>query len=227
MKIRVLYFAVFREKLGRDHDIVQLAQGARVRTALDMLEARHDGIAKLRGKFRVAVNEDFVDDERELVDGDEIALIPPVAGGIDEPPPPAGRHVMLLSTPLSLDRCMAAVSHAGMGGIVTFTGMVRRHSRGTVVDHLEYEAYDTMALREMTRLCDEIEAEIVGTRLALEHRVGRLEVGDIAVVIAAAAPHRAEAFTACRAMIDRLKEHVPIWKKEVSDDGAEWIGLGP
>jgi molybdopterin synthase catalytic subunit len=114
-----------------------------------------------------------------------------------------------------------------MGGIVTFTGMVRRHSHGVLVDHLEYEAYAAMAIREMTRLCDEIEAEIAGTRLAVEHRVGRLAVGDVAVVIAAAAPHRAEAFAACRAMIDRLKQRVPIWKKEIGSDGAEWVGLGP
>ena len=114
-----------------------------------------------------------------------------------------------------------------MGGIVTFTGMVRRHSRGVAVDHLEYEAYGPMAVREMTRLCDEIEAEIAGARLAVEHRVGTLQIGDLAVVIAAAAPHRAEAFAACRAMIDRLKDRVPIWKKEFGDDGSEWVGLGP
>ena len=226
MEIRVLYFAVFREKLGRDHDVVALAPGARVCDAIDALAVRHAAIGQLRGNVRVAVNEEFADDERELADGDELALIPPVAGGVDEPRPDE-RHVKLLATPLSLDRCIAAVGGAGMGGIVTFTGMVRRHSRGTLVDHLEYEAYGPMAVREMMRLCDEIEAEIAGTRLAVEHRVGRLEIGDIAVVIAAAAPHRAEAFTACRAMIDRLKERVPIWKKEVGDDGAEWIGLGP
>ena len=115
----------------------------------------------------------------------------------------------------------------GMGGIATFIGMVRLHSRGTTIDHLEYEAYGTMAVQEMTRLCDEIEAEIAGTRLAVEHRVGRLEIGEVAVAIAAAAPHRAEAFEACRAMIDRLKQRVPIWKKEVGEDGAEWVGLGP
>jgi len=229
MKIRVLYFAVFREKLGREDDVLSLPEGSHVRDAIAVLSGRHDGIAKLSGKFRVAVNEDFADDDRLLADGDELALIPPVAGGAEriDGPPGAGRHVQLLATPLSLDRCIAAVSGPGMGGIVTFTGMVRRHSRGTIVEHLEYEAYGTMAVREMTRLCDEIEAEIAGTKLAVEHRMGRLEVGDIAVVIAAAAPHRAEAFTACRAMIDRLKDRVPIWKKEVGDDGAEWIGLGP
>jgi len=221
MNIRVLYFAVFREQIGRDDDVVELAGGARVRDAIAALAARHPAIDRLRGRFRVAVNQDFSDDDRALADGDELALIPPVAGGAE------ARHVQLLGSPLSLDRCVAAVGGDGMGGVVTFTGMVRRHSHGAIIDHLEYEAYGAMAVREMARLCDEIEAEIAGARLAVEHRVGRLEVGDVAVVIAAAAPHRAEAFAACRAMIDRLKQRVPIWKKEVGDDGAEWIGLGP
>lgn len=219
MKISVLYFAVFRERIGRDEDVIELRDGATVKDAIDALAAQHPAIAALRGKFRCAVNQAFTTDDRELADRDELALIPPVAGG--------SRHVQLLAEPLSLDRCIRAVADAGMGGIVTFTGMVRRHSRGVVVDHLEYEAYAPMAVREMTRLCDEIEAEIAGTRLAVEHRVGHLAIGDIAVVIAAAAPHRAEAFTACRAMIDRLKDRVPIWKKEVGEDGAEWVGLGP
>ena len=220
MQIQVLYFAVFRERLGRDGETLELADGATAGAAIDALAATHPAIAKLRGRFRIAVNQDFVGDDHVLAAGDELALIPPVAGGAD-------RHVALLADALSLDRCLAAVSGPGMGGVVTFTGMVRLHSRGVTIDHLEYEAYPPMALREMTRLCDEIEAELPGTRLAVEHRVGRLAIGDLAVVIAAAAPHRAEAFTACRAMIDRLKDRVPIWKKEVGDDGAEWVGLGP
>jgi molybdopterin converting factor subunit 1 len=220
VRISVLYFAVFRERLGRDEDTLELPDGATVDAAIDALAAKYPAIAALRGKFRCAVNEEFTTGDHVLAERDALALIPPVAGG-------SGRHVQLLDTPLSLDRCVAAVSGPGMGGIVTFTGMVRRHSRGIVVDHLEYEAYAPMAVREMTRLCDEIEGEIAGTKLAVEHRVGRLAIGDVAVVIAAAAPHRAEAFTACRAMIDRLKDRVPIWKKEVGEDGAEWVGLGP
>ena len=219
MRIDVLYFAVFREQLGRDSESLELEDGARVRDAIEALAVRHAPIARLRGRFRVAVNQEFADDDRALADRDELALIPPVAGG--------AVHVRLLDEPLSLDRCIAAVGGPGMGGIVTFTGMVRRQSRGVIIDHLEYEAYGAMAVREMTRLVDEIEAEIAGVRLAVEHRIGRLAIGDTAVVIAAAAPHRAEAFTACRAMIDRLKDRVPIWKKEVGEDGAEWVGLGP
>lgn len=222
MKIQVLYFAVFRERLGTSDEELELADGTTVGAAIAALAAKHAPIAQLRGRFRVAVNQELVDDDHVLHDRDELALIPPVAGGAG-----SERHVELTDQPLSLDRCIAAVRGAGMGGIVTFTGMVRLHSRGTTIDHLEYEAYAPMAIKVMTQLCDEIEAEIAGTRIAVEHRVGYLQIGDIAVVIAAAAPHRAEAFTACRAMIDRLKDRVPIWKKEISVDGAEWVGLGP
>ena len=220
MKIQVLYFAVFRERLGRDSEIIELPDGASVAAALAHLAARHDAIARLAGKFRVAVNQTMHEDSMVLRDGDELALIPPVAGGSD-------RHAVLVEDPPSLDRCIASVSSVESGGLVTFTGVVRRQSRGLIVERLEYEAYADMATKVMRELCDEIEAEIAGSRLAVEHRVGKLVVGDIAVVIAAAAPHRDEAFRACRAMIDRLKERVPIWKKEITPDGAEWIGLGP
>jgi molybdopterin synthase catalytic subunit len=222
VRISVLYFAVFRERLARDVDELELPTGATVAAAIAALAARHPAIAQLRGKFRVAVNQQFTDDAHVLSERDELALIPPVAGGSMD-----GRHVVLTEQALSHDRCLAAVRGPGMGGIVCFTGVVRAHSRGTTIDHLEYEAYAPMAMKVMAQLCDEIEREIAGARLAVEHRTGALAIGDIAVVIAAAAPHRGEAFAACRAMIDRLKERVPIWKKEFSVDGEEWVGLGP
>lgn len=221
IRIQVLYFAVFRERLGRDAEVLEVPAGARLADAIAALEALHDPVRGLRGRYRVALNQEMVDGDPELADGDELVLIPPVAGGS------ADRHVRLLAEPLSLDRCVAAVAGPDAGGLVTFTGYVRRHSHGATIDHLEYEAYGPMAVREMTRLIVEIEAELPGVRLAVEHRTGHLVVGELAVVIAAAAAHRAEAFTACRAMIDRLKDRVPIWKKELGTDGAVWVGLGP
>jgi MoaE-MoaD fusion protein len=221
MQIQVLYFAVFRERLGVESETLELPAPATVGDAIAALAARHPVIAALRGRFRVAKNQTFAPDHDPLADGDELALIPPVAGGND------ALYARVLAEDLSVDRCVAQVSSRDAGGIVTFTGMVRRHSRGHEIDHLEYEAYGEMAVKEMLQLIREIEAEVPGARLAVEHRVGRLEIGDLAVVIAAAAPHRAEAFVACRAMIDRLKERVPIWKKEIGTGGDEWIGLGP
>jgi len=220
VQIQVRYFAVFRERLGRESEALELPEGATVGAALAALEARHEVVRALRGRFQTAVNQEMVKAEAGLADGDELVLIPPVAGGDD-------RHARLLDEPLSLDRVVAAVASLDTGGVVTFTGLVRRSSGGRAVERLEYEAYREMAEKVLRTLCDQVEADFAGSKVAVEHRVGKLLVGDIAVVIAAAAPHRAEAFAACRAMIDRLKERAPIWKKEIGPDGAEWVGLGP
>lgn len=129
--------------------------------------------------------------------------------------------------PLSLDEVVRAVTTAEHGGVVTFTGAVRAVSHGKRILRLEYEAYRPMAEKKLAEIGAGIAAEIPGVRVAIVHRVGTLAIGEAAVVIAASAPHRAQAFDACRLAIDRLKESVPIWKKEIAEDGEEWIGLGP
>jgi len=222
VRINVLFFAVFRERLGRDNQSLKLSDGATVADAIEALAAEHSIVARLDGRYQVALNREMVPRDTPLADGDELALIPPVAGG-SEPE----RHARILDAELSLDRVCKAVRGSGMGGLVTFSGTVRNHSKGRSVDHLSYEAYTEMAEQVIRTIADEIESEIDGTRLAVEHRVGTLQIGDVAVVIACAAPHRDEAFRGCRAMIDRLKDRVPIWKKEVGEDGEEWVGLGP
>jgi MoaE-MoaD fusion protein len=130
-------------------------------------------------------------------------------------------------TPLSLEEVVRAVSVPEHGGIVTFTGTVRALNHGKRILRLEYEAYAPMAERKLAEIARGIAEEWPGTRLAIAHRIGVLAVGEAAVVIAASAPHRAAAFDACRAAIDRLKESVPIWKKEVAEDGEVWVGMGP
>lgn len=133
-------------------------------------------------------------------------------------------RVDLREAPLSLDEVVAHVSRPGAGGIATFLGVVRDESDGRVVTRLDYSAYAAMAKREMTAIAEEIEREIHGVRVSAIHRIGSLEVGDAAIVCAASAPHRGEAFEACRALIDRIKARVPIWKREWGPDGAEWVG---
>jgi molybdopterin synthase catalytic subunit len=132
--------------------------------------------------------------------------------------------VALRQEPLSIDEATEHVRHAGAGAVCLFLGMVRDHNGGRAVVELEYEAYPSMALAEMGRIAGELVAEIAGVRLAVLHRTGKLRVGDVAVVCAASAPHRAEAYRACRALIDRVKERVPIWKREHGPDGAYWVG---
>ena len=134
------------------------------------------------------------------------------------------RLLELREVPLSLDECFAAVMSPETGGVALFIGTVRNHNQGQDVSLLEYQAYAAMAEKELTAIADEIERELPGTRLACLHRTGSLRVGDIAVICAAGAPHRGEAFTACRELIDRLKARVPIWKREHGDQGPYWIG---
>ncbi len=126
--------------------------------------------------------------------------------------------------PLSIDEALAWVRRSGAGGLTFFLGVVRDESAGREVTRLEYSAYVPMAKREMARIIAEIEGEIDGVRLAAIHRIGMLEVGDAAIVCAASAPHRAEAFRACRDLIDRIKSRVPVWKREIGPDGTSWVG---
>jgi molybdopterin synthase catalytic subunit len=136
----------------------------------------------------------------------------------------APQLVLLRDAELSVDEAAAHVKHPGAGAVCLFLGMVRDHNEGRPVVKLEYEAYGSMALAEMRRIAEEIAAEIDGVRLAIVHRTGSLSVGDIAVVCAASAPHRDEAYRACRTLIDGVKARVPIWKREHGPDGAYWVG---
>ena len=225
MHLRVLLFAGLRERLRRDDIDLELPAGARAADVLAALAAVSPGLSGSLSVCRVAVNHEFVAADHPVAEGDEVAIIPPVSGGHDgEPPSP---RVLLSAAPLSLERTVAAVAHAGAGGDDVFIGNVRAHSRGRTIDHLEYEAYGPMALRTMQAIAAAIEAETPGARVAIHHRLGLLKIGETAVIIAASAAHRAEAFAACRAAIERLKEDVPIWKREVAVDGAVWIGQGP
>jgi len=220
--VKVLYFAVARERLKMSEERVELSDGATVRTLWSELKARHAGLGALEAVLKFAVNERFVREDESLRDGDEVALIPPVAGGAGE-----GPHVRISDEAIEVGEVLAHVSGDERGGIVTFSGMVRRHSRGKEIERLEYEAYRPMAERELAKIARDVQAKWPQTCVAVVHRVGVLAVGEIAVVIAVSAPHRKEAFAACEAMIDRLKESVPIWKKEIATDGESWVGLGP
>jgi molybdopterin synthase catalytic subunit len=135
-------------------------------------------------------------------------------------------HIQITREPLdrpAIDSIVQSMWHAGAGGIVTFEGTVRDNARGKRVRYLEYDAYPEMAEAELARIAAEVERRWGTDRIALVHRIGRLEIGEVSVVVAVACPHRAEAFEACRYAIDTLKSTVPIWKKEVAEDGEEWV----
>lgn len=217
----VLLFAGLRERSGRARLEVSVPTGARVTDVLAAVAAALPAIAPALAHCRVAVALEFVGPDHVPSPGDEIAIIPPVSGGHD------GARVQLVRGPLSVDAVLAQVRDPEAGGITTFVGQVRRRSHGKTVDHLEYEAYEDMALRVMDAIARRVAAEITGAKVAIAHRLGPVALGEAAVVVAASAPHRAEAFAACRMAIEALKRDVPIWKREVGDDGTQWFGRGP
>jgi len=219
VRVVVKLFGAVREAIGEKELSVALPVGACVRDLLALLARDHEIIGRFGERLATSVNLEVVPVETLLEDGDEVALLPPVAGG-------AGR-CWLSDRPLDTAVVSARVEGPGMGGIVVFVGAVRDHARGREIRHLEYEAYAGMAEREMERIADEAAERWQGARVAIAHRTGRLEIGDLAVVVAAAAPHRAEAFAACRYAIDTLKERVPIWKKEFATDGEYWVDERP
>jgi molybdopterin synthase catalytic subunit len=227
VEVEVQYFAAARELCGCASERIALAQGPLdVRAFLALLGARHARLAPLIGRMRLARNGEIVADDALIGGGDQVGVLPPLAGGSGAPNAPGVMLSAIREQPLSVDEVLAAVSAAHAGGIALFVGSVRDHADGQSVARLDYEAHPLMAERELAAVLAEIAAGDPELRLAAVHRVGKLQVGDLAVVVAASAPHRAEAFAACRAAIERIKERVPIWKKEWSPEGeAHWVNL--
>jgi molybdopterin synthase catalytic subunit len=219
VRVKVRFFAAARERVKTSALDLELADGATVADLTRALTAQFPSLTALLPHLRIAVDQEFAPSTQPLTDGVEVALIPPVAGGA-----PLFR---VQDAPLSLQEVVDAVSRVSQGGLVTFTGVVRDHSKGKKVTRLEYEAYAPMAEKKLAEIAAEARTRWPGTEVAVVHRVGVLLPGELAVVIAVSAPHRKEAFRACEHVIDRLKEDVPIWKKEFAEDGEVWVGLGP
>lgn len=217
MRVVVRLFASYREAAGLGRIEIELPPDATVKDAIAEIVRRHPLIAEGRTVV-IALNRDYVNADAALSDGDEVALIPPVSGGAMSVAP-----IMVSETALSVDDALAAVRDDTFGGVVVFLGTVRARSRGKRVTHLEYEAYAEMAEAKMRDIAHRLEAKYAPSRVVMHHRVGDLAIGDIAVVVAAGAPHRDAAFAAAREGIDELKTVVPIWKKEFAEDGAVWI----
>ena len=208
MSVHVRLFAGLRERAGWSSREIEAARVADVWQALELGE-EPEGLL-------YAVNREYAERGQELREGDEVALIPPVSGGA----------FRVTEEPLSLETVVAEVADERAGGIATFTGTVRRQSRGREVTHLEYEAYAEMAEDVMAQLSADLRARHELCGIAIHHRVGRVEIGEASVVIAVSAPHRQDALAACHEAIDTLKQSVPLWKKEAYEGGEEWIGRG-
>jgi molybdopterin synthase catalytic subunit len=217
VRVSVRLFAGLRERAGVSR--LELDDVPRV----DDVWARLD-LGDEPGGLLYAVNREYVERGHELQDGDEVAVIPPVSGGSPEVDSSAGRLFKVVEAPLDVNEVIRVVEDPAAGATVSFIGTVRDNSLGKEVVALDYEAYPAAAEKMMARVADEIEERWGLRRVAIIHRVGHLAIGEASVVIAVSSPHRHEAFAACEYVITRLKEIVPIWKKEAYTDGAVWLG---
>jgi MoaE-MoaD fusion protein len=209
MRVTVRLFAGLRERAGTARlELEDVATVADVWPAL--------GLGDEPGGLLYAVNRAYVERTQELRDGDEVAVIPPVSGG----------DFRISAEPLDVAAAIAEAESPDAGAVATFVGTVRRRSRDRNVLYLEYEAFAEMAEPMLRSLADDLTARHGLSRVAIHHRVGRVEIGEPSVVIAVSAAHRAAALDACREAIDTLKETIPLWKKEFYEGGEEWIGRG-
>jgi len=208
VKVTVRLFAGLRERAGWSKREVDAATVAEVWPALELGD-EPEGLL-------YAVNQEYAERDRELAEGDEVAVIPPVSGGA----------FRLVEVPINLAAVIAEVEDERAGAIATFQGTVRRQSRGREVIALEYEAYSGMAEKVMAEIAEDVKSRYELCEVAVTHRVGRCDVGNVSVAIAVSAPHRNDALSACRDVIDELKQRVPLWKKELYEGGEEWIGRG-
>ena len=211
MRVAVRLFAGLRERAGVGSLELDLPDGATVADVWPRLELGDEPSGLL-----YALNRDYADRGAGLAEGDEVALIPPVSGG----------SFRLSEERLSVDEVVREVARDDAGAIASFVGTTRARSRGRDVVRLEYEAYEGMAEQTMAKIAGDLKERYALLEVAIHHRVGTVEIGDMSVVIAVSAPHRGDALAACRDAIDTLKVEVPLWKKEVYEGGEEWIGQG-
>jgi molybdopterin synthase catalytic subunit/molybdopterin converting factor small subunit len=209
VRITVRLFAGLRERAGTAR--LEVDDVARVGDVWAKL-----GLGDEPGGLLYALNREYAGPDDALHDGDEVALIPPVSGGA----------FRISAAPLEVDAAVAEAASDEAGAVAAFVGTVRRSSRGRDVLYLEYEAFEEMAEPMLARLADELTAKHGLSKVAIHHRVGRVEIGEASVVIAVSAAHRAAALDACREAIDTLKTTIPLWKKEVYTGGEEWVGQG-
>ncbi|KXG43837.1 molybdopterin converting factor subunit 1 [Tepidibacillus infernus] len=217
MQIKIKFFAGIAEATRKREHTLHLDHTPTVKDLIHLLTNEFPIAAEMIKRSMVSINHDYAKPDQNITETDEIALIPPVSGG-EEP------LFEVTTEPLYADQLIAKVSNPMAGAILTFVGTVREFTYGKRTTYLEYEAYPEMAIKKMEEIAKEIKEKWPNTKVAMSHRIGKLAIEEISVIIAVATPHRDAGFEAGRYAIERLKQIVPVWKKEIWENGEEWIG---
>ncbi len=222
--MRVLFFGVLKDLTGCSEEFLEIAPNATLASVFDTYAERFATLRDKRPSILFAKNREFSKPDTMLSDNDEVAFLPPVSGGSDKLRHEEDGHIFAIThDPLDSQALAASLQRPEDGAVVIFEGVVRNNTHGRATSYLEYECYPEMALPKMVSIGQEIAAQSDIGHIGIVHRLGRLEVGEASVAVVVTAAHRRIAFEAALAGIDRLKREVPIWKKEVFTDGAEWV----
>ena len=228
MRIRVLFFGVLRDVVGRREDSLELPEGGRLESVFEHYAKLFPRLHGMAASVVLALNHEFSAPSAALAEGDEVAFLPPVSGGSDKYiqhicDADTGNFFALTRQPIDSAAIGRQLLRGEDGAIVNFEGVARNNTKGRATRYLEYECYEAMAVKMMAQIGREIAAAHQIGRIAMVHRLGRLEIGEASVAVIATAPHRRPAFDAALEGINRLKKTVPVWKKEYFVDGEVWV----
>jgi MoaE-MoaD fusion protein len=225
MRVRVLFFGMVKDLVGRSSEEAEFPAGTDLRAVFDAYAVRYPRLRELAGSIVMARNQEFADISTSITEDDEVAFLPPVSGGngMDSELRQDGNLVALTRHAIDTRAVIARLLTGAEGAVITFEGTVRNNTKGRATRCLDYECYESMALKTMLNIGLEVAAQYEVGRVAMVHRLGRILIGETSVAVIVTAPHRGPAFEAARAAIDRLKKRVPIWKKEHFVDGEVWV----
>jgi molybdopterin synthase catalytic subunit len=224
VQVKVIYFGILKELAGAAEERVEVSERSTAGELFAALRGRHPGLERFANALAIAVNLEYSDKSRVLEANDEVALIPPVSGGLPES---RSEHCEIVREVIRTEEISNSLRAGEDGAVIVFEGVVRNNTRGRRTLYLDYEAYEAMALKELEALAVRALSEFKIRDIRIVHRVGRIEIGETSVLIVVASAHRGAAFEACRFAIDTLKKKVPIWKKEYFEDGAVWADGEP
>ena len=225
MRVRMLFFGMVKDLVGRSSELAEFPPGTDLRAIFDAYAVRYPRLRELTGSIVMARNQEFADISTSITEDDEVAFLPPVSGGdgMDSELRQDGNFVALTRHAIDTRAVIARLLTGAEGAVITFEGTVRNNTKGRATRCLDYECYESMALKTMLNIGLEVAAQYEVGRVAMVHRLGRILIGETSVAVIVTAPHRGPAFEAARAAIDRLKKRVPIWKKEHFVDGEVWV----
>jgi MoaE-MoaD fusion protein len=231
MQVRILFFGMLKDLAGRGSELLDLPEHSTLGDVFIHYAGITPKLGELAASIATSINQEFAGPDSTLKEGDEIAFLPPVSGGLRDAegdmPEPCRHHSSIVRQRIDSLAVLDKLRQPADGAAVLFEGVVRDNTRGRRTLFLNYEAYEAMALKQMDALAEQALQKFPVRDVALVHRLGRLEIGETSVLIVVASAHRAAAFDACRWLIDTLKRTVPIWKKEHFEDGAVWADGEP